>query len=249
MLKSGSLISRTLLTGAVALALGLSQTVSAEDQLDEVRANLQENMPNLPIDTLRTTDAPGLYELISQGQIAYVTEGGRYIIAGDLIDLQTQTNLTNAVQNEQRREVADSIPDEQKIIYPAEGETKYEILVLTDPSCPFCEKLHQELPALSQAGVEVQYLLTPRQGPGSPAFIESSQIMCDDDQKGLIDVAMERQNVDGEACMDELITQNTQYAQQLGMSGTPHIILPDGTPMPGFRPADELLEAIKASSR
>jgi len=249
MARLNKLLNCTFIIAPLAAAISYSSASFAQEPLDEVRANLTEYMPSLQIDSLRETPAQGLYELVSQGQIAYVTEDGRYIIAGDLIDVQTRQNLTAQVQNKQRQAIVASIPDEQKIIYPAVGEKKYEILVLTDPSCPFCEKLHQELPALNKAGVEVQYLLIPRQGPGSPAFIESSKVMCSDDQKKLIDIAMKRQSIDGEACMDDMISQNMQLARELGMNGTPHTILPDGTPLPGFRPADEMLAAIEQTAK
>ncbi|HHQ68952.1 MAG TPA: DsbC family protein [Halothiobacillaceae bacterium] len=249
MARLNRLLNCTFIVAPLAAAISYSSTSFAQEPLDEVRVNLKEYMPTLQIDSLRETPVQGLYELISQGQIAYVTEGGRYIITGDLIDMQTRQNLTTQVQNKQRQAIVASIPDEQKIIYPAVGEKKYEILILTDLSCPFCEKLHHELPALNEAGVEVHYLLTPRHGPGSPTFIESSKVMCSDDKKKLIDIAMKRQNIDGEACMDDLISQNLQLARELGMSGTPHIILPDGTPLPGFRPANEILAAIEQTAK
>jgi thiol:disulfide interchange protein DsbC len=118
------------------------------------------------------------------------------------------------------------------------------LTILTDPTCPFCEKLHREVPALQAAGIEVQAILTPRAGAGSPGYVESSQVMCSKMQAELLDKAMARQALSGDACQDKMIDANMALAEKLGMSGTPYIILPDGSAVPGYRPAAMLIPIV-----
>ncbi|MFN2382366.1 MAG: DsbC family protein [Guyparkeria sp.] len=231
----------------LAIALGLSTTPTLADDKEAITASIEQNMPGVPVDSIEETPAKGIYELISNGQIAYVTADGKYLIAGDLIDVENRQNLTQGKQDSQRLAVLEEVPGERKLVYPAEGEAKHSITILTDPTCPFCDKLHKELPKLSKAGVEVTYILTPRQGPGSKGFEVSSKVACADDPKSALDQAMKGGSVDAKACRNDMIEENMTLSNRLGMSGTPYTILPNGAAMPGYRPANDMLQAIEQS--
>ena len=231
----------------MAFALALPATTALADDKDAITSSIQQHMPGVPIDSLEETPAQGIYELISNGQIAYVTADGKYLIAGDLIDVENRQNLTQRKQDAQRLTALEDVPGERKLVYPSEGETKHAITILTDPTCPFCDKLHNELPKLSAAGVEVTYILTPRQGPGSKGFEISSKVACADDQKDALERAMKGNSVDADACRNDMIKENMALSNRLGMSGTPYTILPNGAAMPGYRPANVMLQAIEQS--
>ena len=238
--------SRRLLGAALTASLVLPFTGAMADE-QTITENIQKHMPGVPIDSIQESPAKGIYELVSNGQVAYVTADGKYLIAGDLIDVEQRRNLTQAKQDEQRVARLKDIPDDRKLVYPAEGETKHSITVLTDPTCPFCDKLHNELPALQAAGVEVNYILTPRQGPGSKGFEISSRTLCADDPKQALEGAMKGKSVSADACQDDVIRENMALSSELGMSGTPYTILPNGAALPGYRPAKVMLEAIRSS--
>lgn len=170
----------TALPLAIAMSMGATSAMAADPASDKdaITASIQKHMPGVPIDSIEETPAQGIYELNSNGQIAYVTADGKYLIAGDLIDVENRQNLTQGKQDAQRLATLKDIGEERKLVYPAEGETKHAITILTDPTCPFCDKLHKELPKLREAGVEVTYILTPRQGPGSKGFELSSRVLA-----------------------------------------------------------------------
>ncbi|HER19505.1 MAG TPA: DsbC family protein, partial [Chromatiales bacterium] len=217
-------------TALVALGLAFSATAAAADK-ETIEESLQQHMPGLTIDSISQTPAEGLYELVSNGQIAYVTADGKYLLAGDLIDIANRQNLTQQKMNTQRVAALEDVPAERKLVYPAKGDKKHAITILTDPTCPFCEKLHAELPALREAGVEVTYILTPRQGPGSKGFKQSSQVQCSDNPKDALAGAMKGGSVDADACADDIIRKNMALSNQLGMTGTPYTVLPNGAAM------------------
>ncbi|TKA90056.1 DsbC family protein [Guyparkeria sp. SB14A] len=239
----------TALPLAIAMSMGATSAMAADPASDKdaITASIQKHMPGVPIDSIEETPAQGIYELNSNGQIAYVTADGKYLIAGDLIDVENRQNLTQGKQDAQRLATLKDIGEERKLVYPAEGETKHAITILTDPTCPFCDKLHKELPKLREAGVEVTYILTPRQGPGSKGFELSSRVACADDPKEALERAMKGNSVDAEACRNDMIEENMALSSRLGMSGTPYTILPNGAAMPGYRPANVMLQAIEQS--
>lgn len=239
------------LSALIASTLTLSmQAAWANNQADEqvIRKSLSQTMPSLPIDTLMPTPVKGIYQMTSQGQVAYVTADGNYLFAGNLLDLKNQVNLTEQVKNKERLALLKTIPASHKVIYSADGEKKATLTILTDPTCPYCEKLHREIPALQKAGIEVQTILTPRAGAGSPGFVQSSQIMCGKQQQADIDTAMASKPLTGPACQDAMINDNMQLAEKLGMSGTPYIILPDGSAVPGYRPAAALIAVVSGKA-
>jgi len=233
--------------------LGTSTLAQADEAADKaakqaIRSSLQQNMPNLPIDSISPTPVKGLYQVVSNGQIAYVTSDGQYLLAGSLLDLKNQVNLTAQVKDKQRIALLAKVPDSRKLVFPAKGKKKHTITILTDPTCPFCEKLHKEVPALQAAGIQVDYILTPRAGVGSPGFVESSKIMCSDKPMPKLDAAFARKSISGDACKDDEIKANMQLANELGLSGTPFIVLQDGSAVPGYRPAKVLIQALNGAA-
>ena len=245
-------LTRTLTRNTlIATALTLSiQAAWADAKTDEqvIRKSLSQTMASLPIDTIAPTPVKGIYQITSQGQVAYVTADGNYLFAGNLLDLKNQVNLTEQVKNKERVALLKTIPASNMVIFAADGAKKATLTILTDPTCPYCEKLHREIPALQKAGVEVHTILTPRAGAGSPGFVESSQIMCGKQREADMDTAMARKPLTGPACQDAMINTNMALAEKLGMSGTPYIILPDGTAVPGYRPAAALIAVLEGKA-
>lgn len=245
---SRTLMLRSLFLGVMATSTVLAsvQLARADQATDEqaIRKNLAHTMASLPIDSVTPTPIKGIYQILSKGQIAYVTADGNYLFAGNLLDLKNQVNLTEKVRDKERLALLKTVPADHKVIFAAEGAKKGSVTILTDPTCPFCEKLHHEIPALQKAGIEVQTILTPRAGKGSAGYVESSQIMCSNDKIKNVDTAMARQPLSGAACQDSMIDANMKLAEKLGMSGTPYIILPDGSAVPGYRPASMLIPVI-----
>lgn len=245
---SRSLLHNRLRLAALGLALTLPATSALAADKEAIAESLKQHMPGIPIDSISETPADGLYELVSNGQIAYVTADGKYLLAGDLIDVANRQNLTQRKLDAQRLVTLEDVPGERKLVFPADGEKKHAITILTDPTCPFCEKLHNELPALREAGVEVTYILSPRQGPGSKGFKLSSQVQCADEPKQALERAMRGQSVDASACADDVMKENMALSNRLGMSGTPYTVLPNGATVAGYRPAKVMLQAIEQSS-
>ncbi len=249
-LALSALIASTLTLSVQAALASTSADAAANTKADEqvIRQSLSQTMASLPIDTITPTPVKGIYQITSQGQVAYVTADGNYLFAGNLLDLKNQVNLTEQVKNKARLALLETVPATHKVIYAPEGEKKATLTILTDPTCPYCEKLHREIPALQKAGIEVQTILTPRAGAGSPGFVESSQIMCGKQRAADMDTAMAGKPLTGAACQDAMINDNMQLAEKLGMSGTPYIILPDGSAVPGYRPAAALIAVLSGKA-
>ncbi|MCP3430050.1 thioredoxin fold domain-containing protein, partial [Alteromonas sp. LMIT007] len=44
------------------------------------------------------------------------------------------------------------------------------------------------------------------------------------------------------------IAKQYQFGRSIGVNGTPNIILPNGTVVPGYQPADQLLSTLQSTA-
>lgn len=229
-----------LATTAMVLSLISSQAVQAGPK--EIREKLQESMPGLTVTSIRPTPIKDLYEVEVGMQIAYVTGNGRHLLIGKMIDIKSRKNLTESRQEEIMSSLIKSLPKEDMItIKPA--KPKRTITVFTDVDCPYCAKLHREVPKLTKAGVSVQYLLYPRNGPNSPTFRKSVSVWCADDQITAIGKAKRGEAIENKDCKNPVM-KNYNLGGRIGISGTPTIILDNGKTVGGYMPAEHLLKML-----
>ena len=91
-------ISRHTLFFFYSLAMGcfFSGAVFAQGEEAQIRKNLKERMPQIqPIDEVRRTPMPGLFELrVDCSDIYYTDANGHFLLQGQLIDTRNQRNLT-----------------------------------------------------------------------------------------------------------------------------------------------------------
>ncbi len=191
---------------------------------------------------------PGLYEIVADTYVFYASKDGRYLIrGGDILDLQQDVrNLTEERRNGLRLRALETVPEKDMIVFSPEKETKHVLTVFTDVDCFYCAKLHQEVSKLNQAGVEVRYLAFPRSGPGSPTHNKMVSVWCADDRQQAITDAKNRKPVPSASC-DNPVNEEYNLGRQLGVSGTPALVLPNGELLPGYAPAEKLVSYLEKS--
>jgi len=217
-------------------------------QLDELRDNINSNLPDIPIDHLATTRVPGIYEIISEGQVYYVDSTASFLFDGSLVDLKGRKNLTELSMVAQNLRYIDAIGEENMLIYKsAASEPTRSMSVFTDLDCPFCQRLHSELDILLDAGVSIRYLLYPREGLNTQAHRNLESVWCASDRHAALTAAKQGELAPDASC-DNPITQHVALAQQLGLTATPMIYLDDGQRINGYLDAHTLLEVINESA-
>ena len=143
--------------------------------------------------------------------------------------------------NGERRELFATRRTDDMIIFKPAGETKAIINVFTDVDCGYCRKLHNEVPELNAMGIEVRYLAFPRAGislrilrsklPPPGVLIHPMK----PSRRSRMASAPAPQSV-----QTTLLLTLSISGQSLGVTGTPAIVLMDGTLIPGYKPAAEL---------
>lgn len=242
-------LSRLALVPLLALAASAFAQSDAVDPAIEkqLRARLGAPEVGLTVLNVQTSELPGLYRVqIDQGPMVYSTASGEFFIVGDLYAVGTGglINLAEQQRANDRKEALAKVPMAQKIVFPAEGETRAYIEVFTDVSCFYCQKLHKEVPELNRRGVEVRYLAYPRQGIGSPGFRQLASAWCADDRQATLTQFKNRESLEENVCPGNPIAEQFALGQQLGVRGTPAIVTEDGEMIPGYRSADDLLAIL-----
>ena len=188
----------------------------------------------------------GYYRIkIAQGPTLYTDANVSYFFSGELFQV-TDNGLVNLSQQSQaveRRALMANLDPESMIIFPAEGEQKAQVTVFTDVDCFYCQKLHQEVPALNAAGIAVRYMAFPRAGIGSSSYDKVVSAWCADDPLTAMTRLKARQSITDKRC-ENPVAEHYRLGQTLGVSGTPAILLDDGVIIPGYRPADDLINQL-----
>ena len=96
--------------------------------------------------------------------------------------------------------------DNNNVIIYKPKRTDHVIIVFTDVSCPYCKKLHNEIPDLLQNNIEVRYVLFPRNGIDDDAYMNMASLWCSENKKELLEKAFEGDFIDEAKCDNPLST-------------------------------------------
>lgn len=216
--------------------------LSADTNLDQVRKKVEAAMPGITIDEFKPSAVAGLYEGVVGTRVVYFSADGGFMLNGDVIDLKTRKNLSEARRASLLTKVLDQV-GEANMIVMAPAKPKRTITVFTDVDCPYCAKLHLEVPELNKNGVKVRYLLFPRGGLGTATYNRSVAVWCAADRVKAVGIAKAGGRIDMKTC-DNPVAKHYQLGKDLGIEGTPTIYIDDGQVLPGYVPAANLLEAM-----
>lgn len=221
------------------LALASVAAGAADDGEGAVREALSKVIPGAEPDTVRPAQLPGFYEVAFGSELYYVSQDARYLISGDVIDLKQKANLSEQRRGALRLDALAALGEEKMIVYPAKGETKHVVNVFTDIDCGYCRKLHSGMDKMNELGIEVRYLAYPRAGIGSGSYDKAVSVWCADDPKEAMNVAKAGKEPPQAEC-ENPVAEEFKLGQAVGVSGTPALVLEDGTLVPGYVPPERL---------
>jgi thiol:disulfide interchange protein DsbC len=229
----------------ILIMLLASQTPAlAGDVPAAVRDAVDNIVPNMEPDRIQQAPIPGLYEVTYGPYILYISEDGRYVVRGDILNLRTRENLTEAQRRQARLDTLDKLGEESMIVFSPENKTKHTVTVFTDVDCGYCRKFHQEVKALNEQGIEVRYLAFPRAGMQSPTAKTMISVWCADDPQEAITDAKSGKQIPAKQCANP-VAEHFNTGQLLGVSGTPTMVLENGELLPGYVPAKRLLKVLE----
>lgn len=219
----------------------------ADDVAERLAENLQVNGQTMPVEQVSATPMEGVYHVrLESGESFYSNADGSHFLVGDLYQNADNglVNLTEQSRNQERAEALAAIPESERVVFRGVDEPKATVVVFTDPTCPYCERLHETIPELNERGIAVHYLAFPRAGMDSGAATTLQQVWCSDNRSEAMNQAKEGQAIAASASCDNPVADQYALGQALGVQGTPAILLPDGQMVPGFVPPDRLVAML-----
>ncbi len=217
-----------------------AQTEQGEEL--DIKKTILDAYPSVDVKDIKKIDN-NFHEIIINNQIYYVTNDGKYLIVGNVIDLKTKESITENTKMKQRLSVINTISNENLITYKP-TKTEYILTVFTDTSCPYCQKLHNEIPDLLENGIEVRYVLFSRNGSEVDAYNQLVSAWCSENKVASIERLFEGDILeDTDNCKNPL-NKNSELASLLSVEGTPTIFLEDGRIIPGYQNSENIMSFI-----
>ncbi|MFK7858885.1 MAG: DsbC family protein [Granulosicoccus sp.] len=227
-------------------AANTGESAQPSVNVDSVMETLATQLPGIAFTDISESVIPGLYEVITDGQIYYVNESAEYLIDGSLIRLSDRANLTDARLGGIHMTLIEDMDETDMLIYEPETPSNRSITVFTDISCGYCRRLHAELDTLLDEGVRVRYLLFPRAGLGSQGHKDLESVWCADNPQAAMDNAKAGGQIEPKTC-DNPIEAHVALAESVGLRGTPLIYTDSGEKVPGYREASILATMVNES--
>ena len=224
----------------ICLASLAATTALADRAADE--AAIRKALGNIQPEVIEPAPIAGLYEVVVGSHVIYMSADGRYMLQGELIDVQNRKSLTEPRRREAIRVRMGSVSEDDMIIFKPE-KVKHVVTVFTDIDCGYCRKLHGEMDNYLAEGIEVRYMMFPRAGAGSESYKKAVAVWCSDDRNAAMTSAKRGEALDMKTC-DNPIDQHMQLVKQLGARGTSFIVLESGDTQPGYVPAKQLAKLL-----
>ena len=222
-------------------SFSFAEQAADKEAVDRITAKM--NAMQIPVTSVTAFVVEGLYEVITDKGIFYISKNGQYLIQANVYDLDNNMENVSEKSLVALRKKRLKAFEKEMIVYKA-AEEKHVITVFTDTSCGYCQKLHAQMADYNRLGITVRYLAFPRGGLKSSAYRTMVSIWCAEDQKLAMDNAKKGRQVAYKTCKNSVIEQY-ELGLFFGVNGTPAIILEDGTLKPGYLPADRLLQMLE----
>jgi thiol:disulfide interchange protein DsbC len=197
-----------------------------------------------------------LYLVSLNNSVMAVSEDGKHLISGDIVDLETMENHTEVAKRNTVKRTMESITSDTYVRYPVTtGNAKAVLYIYSDLSCGYCQLMHKEYNELVKAGVEIRMIPFLRTF-GAPN-VENTQdyknttammsIQDQDARRKLHDkliggIAVDLPDVNSKGA--EAVQVGVDSGIDVGLRGTPHIVFPDGSTSSGFMKAQELIKRL-----
>jgi thiol:disulfide interchange protein DsbC len=233
------------LCAAATLAALVSMPASSQD-VDAIKATLKKHFPEAPVDAVRKTPYPNLYEVVGGGEIFYTDEKATYLLVGTLVDVKTKENVTEARLRQLNAVKFDTLPFDQAIKI-VRGNGSRKVAIFEDPNCGYCKRLERDLQGLSD--ITVYVFLYPILAADS--MEKSKAIWCSADPgKVWMDHMTKNAALPTEAkCNTSAIDKSLAFGHDKHVTGTPTIFFEDGDRVPGAMPIAQLEKKISGQKQ
>ena len=225
-----------------AAAKAAAPATADEATRERIQAALQALAPGMKVDAIAPSPISGFLEVALGARVIYVSQDGKQLLQGSLIDIASRESLTQASEAKLRRDMLANVGDDTGITFDA-ANPKYEVTVFTDIDCGYCRRMHSEIAEYNRLGITVNYLFYPRAGIGSESFQKAVNVWCAPDRRKALTEAKAGKDLPQGNCTSP-VTRDFDLGRRIGLDGTPAIYSDNGTQLGGYVPPAEMLARL-----
>lgn len=202
----------------------------------------------LNIQGVYTTPLQGIYEVVITGnQIIYTDENASYIMIGNLIDLEHQKNLTELRVSDLSKIDFKELPLD-KAIKEVRGNGQRVLAVFSDPDCPFCKKLEEEIAQIDNITIYTFLMPVPDLHPNAQK--KAVQIWCQKDRTTAWTEWMRNgKEPAAVANCDNPVADTMKLGNKFGIDGTPTLVFPNGKTISGLMRKNDLEQELSKNQK
>jgi len=237
------------------ITFAVASTIAADANgpvADKIIKNLSAGRSDLNYSVQGKSPIAGFYEVqVEGGPLLYVSADGEYFFDGSLYQVKAGrfVDVLDIRLSKARRDLFADRSTSDMIIFKPAGETKAVMNVFTDVDCGYCRKLHTEMGELNSYGIEVRYLAYPRSGIPSESYDKIATAWCAQNQRDTLTRIKNGEDVPTSVCADNPVADHFALGRKIGVSGTPSIILMDGSMIPGYQSAADFAKLFSLEKR
>lgn len=205
--------------------------------------------PDMKVMEIKMSPVRGLWEVSVEDKgkrgVMYVGFSKKYVMPGPIYEVETASNKTQEALNEPADRYVDvkRIPVDDALVM-GEKDARYKVIVFTDPDCPFCSKLHAEMKKIVSERKDIVFYLKLMPLKFHPdAYWKSQSIVC---AKSLhrLEENFGKRPIPKPDCETKVVDETVKLGKELGITGTPTMIMPDGLVVVGGREAEKIKELV-----
>jgi thiol:disulfide interchange protein DsbC len=133
-MKAVTILATASTLAVLAMAPNAHAAPAKSKQLD----HFHRLYPKIKVEGFSRTDIEGLYEVMSDGKVAYFHPRTGYLILGNIMTSQGRNLTQERIGTEMYKLITPQ--DLSKAIKAGKG--KNVVIEVTDPDCPYCRKMH-----------------------------------------------------------------------------------------------------------
>ncbi|HVR48954.1 MAG TPA: DsbC family protein [Pseudorhodoferax sp.] len=226
----------------------IAQPVPA-DMAEGLRKNIAtHSQGKVPVGAITRTPVPGMFQVVSDGEIFYIDASGRYaFFGGSMIDMKQQQDVTASELDKLNAIAFDRLPL-QHAIKEVHGNGSRHIAVFEDPNCPICKVFTKFLDQVDD--VTIHRFMYPVIAPQSEALAQAAWCSRDRGAAWKSIMAGAKPAAAGVATCDTSgLAAILKFGEAHRINNTPTVVLASGKRLVGATPPEMFLQELEQGGR
>lgn len=212
---------------------------------EQIKSKLEKSFDNVKFEkVIPSLQWPGMYEVVTESELAYTNAEGSILFAGQLLDTATKENLTRNRWNELNKVDVTKLPLDNAI-KTVKGDGSRTLYLFSDPDCPFCQELEKELAEVTN--ITVYTFLYPLEDLHPQARDKANNIWCAADRVKTWSDWMSSRVLSYNTCEQSVIQSNIKLGISLKINSTPTLFFSDGHRVDGKISKEQVEEEFNKS--